>query len=362
MTDPDTLAACTLDVAETGQASFAEAALDTQAIAVTTLPAPGPTTSSSLGSSREATLSVTTPNGVDSLTLSGIAGQRVYTQVESTTVPSQCGELNLVDASSQTLGIGCITNGVGEIDGVLLPDTGAYRIEFRPANGTTGTARIRVITSVDNHGTFAGGPDSSVIALISVPGQIGHYTFAGTAGQRILIEGTASTLMTNCGIPVLRDPSGSTIASGCLEAEDPVALDGTLLSVTGTYTVDVDPPDTETGQVTLRLIESTDQHGTISVGGAPVTATITSAGQVAQFSFTGHAGQKVTVHASSSTIKGGCGELLLRDPNGTDIGLGCLNDDGTGSVDTTTLASDGTYVVEVNPNSINTGSVTVSIS
>jgi hypothetical protein len=364
VTDPVALADCTLDVAETGQASFAEAALDTPStVDAVTLPTPEPTTSSTLGTtSQEATLTITKPNETAGLDFEGVAGERLYIAVESSTIPDQCGALTLLAPGARTIAVGCIEqNGSrGGVDGTLLPATGTYQLLLTSDRGKTGDVRVRLIGSTDTVGAFTGS-DSRVTAVIGTPGQVATYTFQATAGQRVLVMATGITLPQQCGVPILHAPDGTTLSDGCVEA-DPDAIDGTPLTASGTYTLVVDPAEVGVGQVTLQLVLSEDQHGTLSVGGAPAVATITAPGQVALFTFHGAAGQKVTVRATGSTVKAGCGELGLIAPTGTTIGSGCLAEDGTGSIDTATLPTAGTYTVEVDPSSINTGSVTVTVS
>jgi YD repeat-containing protein len=77
------------------------------------------------------------------------------------------------------------------------------------------------------------------------------------------------------------------------------------LPVTGDYTVIIDGDGATTGNTSFSLFEiPVDFFGTINIGGDPVTVNIGTPGQNAQVTFSGTAGQHVTVHTSSGTIGG----------------------------------------------------------
>jgi len=77
------------------------------------------------------------------------------------------------------------------------------------------------------------------------------------------------------------------------------------LPVTGDYTVIIDGDGATTGNTSFSLFEiPVDFLGTINIGGDPVTVNIGTPGQNAQLTFSGTAGQHVTVHTSSGTIGG----------------------------------------------------------
>ena len=137
-------------------------------------------------------------------------------------------------------------------------------------------------------------------------------------------------------------------------------IDATLLRATGSYAVVVDPPAGATGQITLRLIASHDQHGTITPNGPAVTATVSTPGQVSDWSFTGTKGQKLTIVVTASTVTPGCGLVLLRAPDGTAFDEGCIDQDHTGRF-TSTLPEGGTFNVEVDLPELGTGSVTFAL-
>ena len=86
--------------------------------------------------------------------------------------------------------------------------------------------------------------------------------------------------------------------------------------MSGTWTVEVNPNDDDTGQVNLKLHTVVDQTGTITFG-PTVQASTTTPGQNARFTFSGTSGQKVAVKVTNGTWSdGGIGVPLAPDGAG----------------------------------------------
>lgn len=75
--------------------------------------------------------------------------------------------------------------------------------------------------------------------------------------------------------------------------------------------------------------------------------------------FTGTAGQKIAVDASSSTLPDQCGVLSLLQPDGTVLAGGCIIN-GSGST-VVTLPASGPYIVLVDPSGRGTGTTQLSV-
>lgn len=181
----------------------------------------------------------------------GQQGERVFVEVPTSTLTNQCSPLELRDAEDRLLSSGCVINGVGEIDGTLLPVDGTYTVVVDPTGRTTGAATLRLVSSRDRAATITvGGPP--VVATVDRPGAVTTYRFSASAGTSVSLTATASDLPDQCGVLELRAPDGSPITSGCVinGAGD---IEPTTLPVSGTYTVVVDPSGVATGQVTLTL-------------------------------------------------------------------------------------------------------------
>jgi hypothetical protein len=79
-------------------------------------------------------------------TFDGTAGQRVFLDVPSSTLPDDCGTLSLRGPDNAVIASGCIINGAGSIEGTVLPVTGTYSIVVDPRTGATGNIQLHLHT------------------------------------------------------------------------------------------------------------------------------------------------------------------------------------------------------------------------
>ncbi len=93
------------------------------------------------------TASIQQPGAVSRLTFAGVAGQRIYFDVVSSNLPSQCGVLDLRGPADEVTITGCIVNGAGglaEQNGYVLKATGVYTLVIDPNGNTTGEAVLKL--------------------------------------------------------------------------------------------------------------------------------------------------------------------------------------------------------------------------
>ncbi len=181
----------------------------------------------------------------------GQQGERVFVEVPTSTLTNQCSPLELRDTEERLLSSGCVINGVGEIDGTLLPADGTYTVVVDPTGRTTGATTLRLVSSRDRAASITiGGPP--VVATVDRPGAVVTYRFTASAGTSVSLTATASDLPDQCGVLELRAPDGSPITSGCV-VNGAGDIEPTTLPAPGAYTVVVDPSGVATGQVTLTL-------------------------------------------------------------------------------------------------------------
>ncbi len=348
ITDTTILANCALDVAITGRPEFARTASNTQTFVAGT----------DFGGTTWQ-LNIKNPGDSASVTFDAKAGQKIFVQVPQSTLPSQCGVLQLLAPDGSEVASGCIINHVGEIDGVVLPAAGTYTIKLSP-DRAAGDTTVRLLRITDNQATIT--PDGgSVTAKIPQPGVVSRFTFSAQAGQRVYVEVPTSTLVSQCGVLRLLDADGQEVSSGCI-INHVGNIDTTIIPTTGQYTIAVDPNDTIIGQAQLKLIFPTAENKSISIDGATQTATLKKPGSIATFTFSANAGQRVFIDLPSSDLPSQCGLLTLRAPDGNVIGSGCvinhvgnLNDDGV------VLPATGQYVITLDPGDSNTGTTTVRL-
>jgi hypothetical protein len=96
--------------------------------------------------------------------------------------------------------------------------------------------------------------------------------------------------------------------------------------------------------------------GTLTINGPAAPVNITAPGQNSSFTFTGTAGQVVTLRGASNTI--GCGGFVLIWPN---TSLTSTTPCGTTFSMGVTLQT-GTHTLKFDPSGANTGSVNLSVT
>jgi YD repeat-containing protein len=298
--------------------------------------------------------SITTANKNGLMVFDGLAGQRLSIGLSSVTITQFFASVYSPDGTLLFVPTPYNTSG-GGLDLPVLPMTGTYTIFLDPFSTHTGT--VTVTASTELSGTITPG-GAAVPISISRVGQNARLTFSGTVGQTVSAGLTAVTIPSGT-VSILK-PDGSTLVGPISFNTNGGTIDSQILPTTGTYAVFVDPSGTGTGSITLRLYNTPDVSGTITLNGAVVTPTLTVPGQRARYTFTGTAGQWVNLGLTAVTISSSTVSLLK--PDGTTLVSGIFNTSG-GSLDpTTTLPTTGTYTIVVDPTGLATGSMTLTLT
>ncbi len=169
--------------------------------------------------------------------------------------------------------------------------------------------------------------ESRTVALPTA-NKLGLILFDATAGQRVSLKVTASTI-TNCRMSIYR-PDGTRVVYMTANTGGGF-MDTPQLPTTGSYTISVDPDSTYTGSLSFTLYNATDATGTITPGGAAVTVTTTIAGQNSQITFSGTMGQRVSLKISGVALTGGSNytRVYIKKPDGTNLAnTGYVNSNG----------------------------------
>jgi YD repeat-containing protein len=293
-------------------------------------------------------------------TFSGTAGQQIsLTLTNSTYTGCIALATSILKPDGTNLGSTSICGATGFIDSMTMPVTGTYTVLVDPGGTATGSVTLQLNTFSDLSGTITIGTPLTVTTTGA--GQNARYTFSGTSGQQISLTLTNSTY-TGCialATSILK-PDGTTLGSTSICGATGF-IDSMTMPVTGTYTVLVDPGGTATGSVTLQLNTFSDLSGTITIG-TPLTVTTTGSGQNARYTFSGTAGQQISLTLTNSTYAG-CIALAtsILKPDGTTLGSTSICG-ATGFIDSMTIPVTGTYTVFVNPGGTATGSVTLLLN
>ena len=287
------------------------------------------------------------------LTFGGNAGQKVTLQMATGAVGS---DVSILNSDGTTLaGPTFVGSGGGTISQATLPVAGTYTVFVNPRTTNTGSMTLTLVDAGDVTGTITiGGPDVTV--TIPQPGQNARLSFTGPVGQQVSLR-TSTGVGSDVSILM---PDGLTLQGPVFAGPSSSAfLDQVSLPVPGTYSVLVDPRSTNTGSLTLTLIDATDVTGAIAIGGAPLVVTLPRAGQNARLTFTGSTNQQVTVRLSAGTI--GTGALKVIEPDGSTLNFVAGVDLNTLTLPTT-LPADGVYTMVIDPGGTRTGNVTVRVT
>jgi RHS repeat-associated protein len=313
-----------------------------------------------------------TANTIGMTLFDGSAGQRVSLNLTNGSIgtSSCCAmKVSIVNPNGSNLvNPTYVGNTGGFIDTVTLPTTGTYAIFVDPQGTATGSVTLTLydVPADPTPSITPGG--APVTVTTTVPGQNARPTFVGTSGQRVSLNITNGTFGTNtcCAIKVsIQNPDGSNLVSPTYQGYSGGFIDTVTLPTTGTYTIVVDPQGTTTGSGTLTLSDvPADPAPSMTPGGAAATVTVTTPGQNARPTFTGTAGQRVSLNLTNGSIgtSSCCAmKVSIVNPNGSNLVNPTYVGNTGGFIDTVTLPTTGTYAIFVDPQGTATGSVTLTL-
>lgn len=301
-------------------------------------------------------VTTTTPGQNARVTFNGSANQRISVQVSNATF--SFAQLSILKPDGSTLGNArFIGPGATFIDTTSLPGAGTYTILIDPNGSSTGTATVQVYDVPPD----AGGPitpgGAPVAVTTTVPGQNGRLSFTATAGQRVSLK--ISNVTFSSATAQLLDPNGNAVGGSVLFGTGGGFVDTRTLPSTGTYSITIDPPNTTTGTATFTLYNvPPDVTGTITPGSSFVTS-ISAPGQNASYTFSGTAGQRISLKIGPSTMS--MGYVSMTGPNGVQVVGNTLFSSFETFVDARTLPTTGTYTLTVDPYQDATGFAMVSV-
>ena len=243
----------------------------------------------------------------------------------------------------------------GFLDAVALPVTGTYTVLVDPLGANIGGITVALEqVPVDVEASIAFGVPLTVTTTVS--GQNARVSFTGTAGQRVSLQVSGNCCLSQISI---RQPDDSVLVAPATFGLGAGFIDTRTLSQNGAHTILIDPQAAATGSITLTLHDvPADASAAIVPGGPPVTATTSTPGQNSRLSFTGTAGQRVSLRVAP-----GCcaASFSILEPGGAPVAGPTIFGSGGGFVDTVTLPSNGAYTVVADPQGPVTGSLTLTL-
>lgn len=302
------------------------------------------------GSSVTPTLTV--PGQRARYTFTGTAGQWVNIGLSSVSLTSST--VSVLKPDGTTVMSSSIGTGGGSLDPTTaLPTTGTYTIVVDPLSTYSGSMTLTLSSALTGSITLDG---AAVPLSLTRTGQTARYTLSGTSGQWVSLGLTSVTL--SSATIILLKPDGTTLVSTSVGTGGGGFEPPATLPATGTYTVLVDPYGTYTGNITLTLMSYLS--GALNLDGTATTATITTVGQNALYTFSGTAGQWVSVGFTSVTLPSAT--VTLYKPDGTYLTATSIGTGG-GYLDlSAALPTTGIYTLAVNPSGTYTGNMTITLS
>jgi len=238
-------------------------------------------------------------------------------------------------------------SGTLNLTGKTLATSGTYQIVLIPNNAVTGAVTVSLVSQTTNAAIAFNTPVMNTVSSSSLIG----LSFSGTAGQVVSAE--AAGLNGNFWL-ILLNPDGSQLASAF--GSGMLNRTGKALATTGTYQIVLIPNNGVNGSVTISLISQTT-NVTINFG-TPVRSAISSTSLIG-LSFSGTAGQTVSVQVTPSFSAGGFWVFLL-NPDGSTLASAFSSTSVTFSGKV--AGSTGTYQILIAPNNGVTGSATTSLT
>ena len=272
------------------------------------------------------------------LTFSGTMGQRLTIGTVNATRQATYAVLN-PDGSqlvSQVLSSGSLTV-------PPLPTTGTYTILTDSDHGIPMSVTVAVSSEISGPIVIGG---AAVPVTIVEPWQRARLTFHATAGQRLDLGVTGSTLAT--WRTTFLAPDGTTTVMSQLGGNGNSALHTPPLTQTGTHTLLLEPLDPSTGTLTYTL--SAEVSGTITPGGAAVPLSLPRVGQRARLTFSGTLNQRVSLSGTGVTTPLATVSLLRADGSGFATFFSVFAGQ-TGFGGPVTLPASETYGILVDPSS-----------
>ncbi len=302
------------------------------------------------------------------LSFEGTAGQRVSVGLSGITMaPGYCCDIGTValykSDGTVVQGAMAFTNQGAGTASAVLPVSGTYAFLIDPYIARTGSITATLSADLSPPINLNGGG----VLLDFRPGQNAWLTFNGTAGQRVSVGLSGSTIAPgyccDIGVIALYKPDGTVLQSPMAFTNQGAGTPSVMLPVSGTYSILIDPYIARSGTITATPLS--DLTPSITINGPSVVLDF-NAGQNAWLSFDGTAGQRVTVGLSAiSMAPGYCcdiGTVALYKPDGTVLHSPiAFTNQGAGTF-SVVLPVPGTYTILIDPYIDRTGSITATLS
>ena len=242
-----------------------------------------------------------------------------------------------------------------------LPETGTYTLVIDPSGLDFGTINAQLRSYVA--GALA--VDGSTAVSLGA-GQNARFTFTAQAntGYGLAVTGLTFTPAGGSMQAVLRKPDGGLITNCPFSASGSCTFAPGNFATTGTYLVDFDPGGLNAASFAAVL--STDTTGTLAPDSDPAQITIARPGQNARYSFSGTAGQSVTLIFTGNALDDGNSStnnstaISVFKPSGLLASTSIATVTSSLTLDLT-LPETGTYTVALDPSGLDSGTINAQL-
>uniref|UniRef100_UPI00112CB701 IPT/TIG domain-containing protein n=1 Tax=Methylibium rhizosphaerae TaxID=2570323 RepID=UPI00112CB701 len=247
-----------------------------------------------------------------------------------------------------------------------LPAGGTYTVVLSPGATDKGAVSLRLMADVTGTLTMDGSTPVNLSA-----GQNGRYSFTAEAnkGYGLALTGLAFTPTGGSLSATLRKADGTYLAQCSFSNSNSCDFAPSYFAAAGTYLLDFDPSGTYAAS--FNAVLSADAGGPLTVDAAtPATVTIAREGQNARYTFSGTAGQLVSVVFTGNTLDDGNGSTnnytyvyLYKPsaPNSSAVGSASLYTSTASGTFDMSLPETGTYFLSVNPSALDKGTLGLQV-
>ncbi|WP_405895230.1 polymorphic toxin-type HINT domain-containing protein (plasmid) [Streptomyces sp. NBC_01527] len=230
-----------------------------------------------------------------------------------------------------------------------------YAVVITSDNMPTGSVKLWLSNPVTAGALSSAQPTAG--GEITRPGQQLEFTYNAAAGDGAAVVFSGSTLTKVARLAHWAPGASADERLGYLSS---TTFDGSLRAplAAGTHRVLVQPDEPATGHATATLLPDAD-GGALIVDGGRKTASITTAGQNAHYTFAGSTGQKLTLGLDTPP---NAWELSLRGPDGKWLYDATYMGNTTVAKALSVLPATGTYTLTVNPGSSGTGTFNLGLT
>jgi hypothetical protein len=310
-------------------------------------------------------VTTTTPGQNGYFTFDGVEGHRVSVGLTGVTYSS--AKLRIRNPDNTLLYPTALAFGPGGgfLEPKLLGQTGRYTIEVDPQLRAVGQASLQLydVTADSNLGPAALDGTNTNVATSS-PGQNAYLSFTTTVpNQRV------SFLFQNSTYDSLR---ASVLTPGATPLYSPSTIvtaadafvDVKTLATVGTYKVLVDPQGAATGNVDVKIYNvPADVTGSLATNGTQTTIATGTPGRNAVYTFSGNAGQRVSLDVVEGTSTYDSAKVTILKPDGTALGTALTVFPGLEAFQSPVVlpVTSTAYKVKVDPQGPSTGQLDVKL-